>query len=178
MSERGATGRPSGSSVAIVLGLGNPLRGDDGIGPRVIQELQRRGLPEGCLAMDAGTGGLDLLHLMEGWDRVVVVDAAEVQRQPGHFVRFSPEEVQLLQSDGRLSSHDAGLADVLALARALDRSLPRIVVFAVQPRAMGWRQGLSAAVEARLPALVDAVMDELQRGDKDECQTMGTSISL
>ncbi|MFW6082708.1 MAG: hydrogenase maturation protease [Chloroflexota bacterium] len=178
MIERRATEGRDAASVALVLGLGNPLRGDDGIGPRVIEELRKIELPEGAEAVDAGTGGIDLLHIMEGWDRVIVVDAADIHRPPGHFRRFSPEEVQLLKADGRFSYHRAGLADALALARALGRPLPDIVVFGVQPGVIGWGQGLSPAVEARLPALVDAVTGELSRGDKNECQTTGTLTSL
>lgn len=178
MKERRRTGGADATSHVLVLGLGNPLRGDDGVGPRVIEELERHGLPEGAEAVDAGTGGLDLIHLLEGRRRVIVVDAADLDRAPGHFMRFSPEEAELLQADDRFSYHDAGLAEALTLARSLGRPLPCIVLFGVQPEAVGWGQGLSRAVESTLPALVEAVMAELKRGDKDECQKTGRSISL
>lgn len=178
MNEQRGTEGAGAASVALVLGLGNPLRGDDGVGSRVVEELERRRLPEGVEAVDVGTGGLDLIHLIEGRQRVIVVDAADVKREPGQFVRFSLREVELLQADDQFSYHDAGLAEVLALARALGRSLPTVVLFGVQPQAIGWGQGLSPAVEATLPALVDAVIDEIRRGDSNECQEMGTSTSL
>ncbi|MBC7228749.1 MAG: hydrogenase maturation protease, partial [Thermoflexales bacterium] len=143
----------------LILGLGNPLRGDDGVGPRVVAELLRRGLPAGMEAVDGGTGGLDLLHLMEGWDRVVIVDAAELGRRPGEFLRFTPEDVHLVGSLVSLSSHSAGLADALALARALGRPLPEIVIYGVQPERMDWEEGLSPAVEAALPRLVEEILD-------------------
>jgi len=145
----------------LVLGLGNPLRGDDGIGPRVVEELTRRGLPEGVTALDGGTAGLDLLQTLEGWERVVVVDAADVGREPGQFVRFRPDQVRLAQAADRFSLHYAGLSEVLALADALGRTLPEMVIFAVQPAEIGWGEGLSQAVEAALPALADAVFDEI-----------------
>ena len=85
----------------LVLGLGNPLRGDDGIGSRVVEELIRRGLPEGVTALDGGTGGLDLLQVLEGWERVVVVDAADVGREPGQFVRFTPDQARLAEAAAR-----------------------------------------------------------------------------
>lgn len=178
MIKRRATEGRSAASVALVLGLGNPLRGDDGVGPRLIEELKKSELPRGAEAVDAGTGGIDLLHLMEGWDRVIVVDAADIHRPPGHFQRFSPDEVRLLEADRRFSFHHAGLAEALTLARALGRPLPEIVVFGVQPAAVGWGQGLSPALESQLPTLVDAVTCELSRGDDNECQTMGASTSL
>ena len=144
----------------VVIGLGNPLRGDDGVGPRVVAELRRRGLPEGVEAVDGGTGGLDLLRMMEGWDRVVVVDAADMGREPGQFVRFTPEEARLMEAPDRFSFHHAGLAEVLSLARALDRPLPPLVIFGVQPERVGWEEKLSPAVEQAIPALVEAVLRE------------------
>ena len=166
MSQRRETGHERSCPVVLVLGLGNPLRRDDGVGPRVTEELEGRGLPEGVETLDAGTGGLDLLHLIEGWDRVVIVDAVDVGKStehlaPGQFVRFTPSEVHLVEAAERFSFHHAGLAEVLALARALDRALPPIVVFGVQPGDSGWGQGLSPEVEAGLPTLINAVLEEI-----------------
>jgi len=146
----------------LVLGLGNPLRGDDGVGPRLVEELTRRRLPEGVMALDGGTGGLDLLQVLEGWQRVVVVDAADVGREPGQFVRFTPDQARLAQAAERFSLHHAGLGEVLALANALGRALPHMVIFGVQPAEVGWREGLSPAVETALSALVDAVLEEIK----------------
>lgn len=149
------------SSQVLVLGLGNVLCGDDGIGPRVIAELTRRGLPEGVTALDGGTGGFDLLNVLEGWERVVIVDAADVGREPGQFVRFTPREARLAGSADALSLHHAGLAEALALAEALGQPLPEIVIFGVQPAQIGWGEGLSPAVEAMLPTLIEAVLNEV-----------------
>ncbi|HIQ00635.1 MAG TPA: hydrogenase maturation protease [Anaerolineales bacterium] len=149
------------SQLAIlIVGLGNPLRGDDGIGPRVVAELRRRGLPEGVEAIDGGSGGLDLLRVIEGWGQVVVVDAADVGREPGQFVRFTPEEARLMEAPDRFSLHHASLAEALSLARALDHPLPPLVVFGVQPERIGWGEGLSPAVEEAISALVEAVLQE------------------
>jgi hydrogenase maturation protease len=146
----------------LVIGLGNPLRGDDGVGPRLVEELTRRGLPGGVMALDRGSGGLDLLQVLEGRQRVVVVDAADVGREPGQFVRFTPDQARLAQAADRFSLHNAGLGETLALANALGRTLPHMVIFGVQPAEVGWREGLSPAVETMLPALADAVLEELE----------------
>ncbi len=147
-----------------IIGLGNPLRGDDGIGPRVIARLQSCSLPPGVVALDGGTGGISLLFILEeGWKRVIIVDAADIGRPPGAFVRFTPEEVRLARETKPLSLHNAGLSEVLALAEALGRKLPPITVFGVQPASLDWREGLSAEVEAALPALVKALQEELSQ---------------
>ena len=161
MTRRRVTECETARSVVLVVGLGNPLRGDDGIGPRAVAELEKRALPNGVEALDAGTAGLDLLQLMEGWDRVVIVDAADVGKEPGQFVRFTYNQARLVEADDPFSFHHAGLADVLALAGALDRQLPPIVIFGVQPGKVGWGEGLSPDLEPRLPILVDAVLEEV-----------------
>jgi hydrogenase maturation protease len=153
----------NGDAAVLVLGLGNPLRGDDGIGPRVIEVLNRRGLPEGVTALDAGTGGLDLLQVLEGWERAIIIDAADVGREPGQFARFTSDEARFVGSEDATSLHNAGLAEVLALAEAIGQPLPELVIFGVQPAKIGWGEGLSPAVEATLPVLVDAVVDEVAR---------------
>jgi hydrogenase maturation protease len=149
-------------SAVLVLGLGNPLRGDDGIGPRIIMELTRRGLPEGVTALDVGNAGLDLLNVLEGWERVVIVDAAEMGIEPGRFVRFTPNEARLIQAGDHYSLHNAGLSEALALANALGQTLPEWVIFGVQPTEIDWRAGLSPAIEAAIPTLTDAVIAELE----------------
>ncbi len=149
----------------LVLGLGNPLRGDDGVGPRIIAELTRQGLPDGVTALDVGNAGLDLLNILEGWERAVIVDAADMGREAGCFVRFTPDEVRLAQAGDQYSLHNAGLSEVLALADALGRTLPELVIFGVQPAELGWQAELSSAVEAAIPALTGAVMEELRNKD-------------
>lgn len=127
----------------------------------MVEELLARGLPEGVTALDAGVAGLDLLHVLEGWQRVVVVDAADVGQEPGQFVRFTPDQARLLQTAERFSFHHAGLAETLALAAALGYTLPDMVIFGVRPAEVGWGEGLSSQVEAALPALTDAILREL-----------------
>jgi hydrogenase maturation protease len=156
-----ANRRASSDEQLVVIGLGNPLRGDDGVGPRLVEELTRRGLPEGVTALDGGTGGLALLHVLEGWQRAVIVDAADVGREPGQFVRFTPEQARLVQAADHVSLHQAGLSETLSLANALGQTLPDLVIFGVQPAKIGWGEGLSQSVEAALPALTDAILVEI-----------------
>jgi hydrogenase maturation protease len=147
----------------LVVGLGNPLRGDDGIGVRVAQALMEGPLPAGVEVLDGGTQGLGLVSVLEGRRRAIVVDAADVGRAPGEFVRFTPDEVNLLGGDQRLSIHDAGLRDALLLARVLGVLPDQVVILGVQPANLDWDQDLSPAVQAALPRLVAAVLEELDK---------------
>ena len=151
--------------ATLILGLGNPLRGDDGVGVRVAQMLAGRRLPGDVEVVDGGTQGLGLVALLEGRRRAIVVDAANVGRAPGQFVRFSLEEARLLgQDEGRFSVHDAGLREALLLARALGVLPEEVVIFGVQPARVEWEAGLSPQVEAALPALARAVQREVRAG--------------
>ena len=153
----------------LVVGLGNPLRGDDGVGPRVVKELLQRELPSHVEVVDAGSGGMDLLHLLEGRNLAVVVDAARWGGDSGEVKRFNPRQVEL--SPRTFSPHHASLAEVLALANALGYTLPQMVVFGVQPSKIEWESGLSPAVESAIPHLIDAILKEIMgaapKGESD-----------
>lgn len=146
----------------LILGLGNPLQADDGVGCWVIEALATRELPPEVEALDGGTPGVGLINLLEGRQRVIIVDAAEIGRAPGEVVRFRPQEVLLTGSAERFSLHRTAVADALALARALNLPLPEIIFYGVQPGRTGWRDELGPEVAAALPGLVDAIVTEVR----------------
>ena len=145
-------------SATLVIGLGNSLRGDDGVGVRVAQTLAEQVLPPGVEVIDGGMQGLGIVNLMEGRQRVIVVDAADVGRPPGQFVRFTLDEARLLGDDQHLSVHAAGLRDALLLAQALKMLPDEVIIFGVQPANLDWESTLSPQVEAILPDLIEAVL--------------------
>jgi hydrogenase maturation protease len=151
--------------ATLVIGLGNPLRGDDGAGVRVAEALAEKPLPRGVEVANGETEGLGLVSLMAGRRRVIFVDAADVGRSPGHFVRFTPDEVKLLGDEQHLSVHAAGLRDALLLARALNILPDEVIIFGVQPAEIGWDGELSPQVEAALPGLIEAVLTEVIGSD-------------
>ncbi|MEA2008917.1 MAG: hydrogenase maturation protease [Chloroflexota bacterium] len=145
--------------ATLIVGLGNPLRGDDGVGPRVVEELLRREIPSHVEVLDAGSGGLDLLHILKGRELAVVVDSARLGEDPGQFIRFTPSQVELAPRS--FNPHHASLAEVMTLARALGQPLPRIVVFGIQAAKLDWGEGLSPAVENTIPKLIAAILREV-----------------
>ncbi|MBS1253863.1 MAG: Hydrogenase 1 maturation protease [Anaerolineales bacterium] len=147
----------------LVIGLGNLLRGDDGVGVRVAEALATRDLPDDVEVVDGGTHGLGLVNFMEGRQRVILVDAADVGESPGEFRRFTLDEARLLGDDRHLSVHAAGLRDALLLAQALDVLPDEVVIFGVQPANLEWYSALSPQVKAALPDLITAVMTELNQ---------------
>ena len=145
----------------LILGLGNPLLGDEGVGVRVIQELNELELLDGVVAIEGGTTGLGLISLMEGYQRVIIVDAADMGHPPGRVVRFTPSEAQFETAQGPLSLHQIGLGEVLSLANALEIVPAELVIVGIQPKRIEAEVGLSREVEEAIPQIVKMILDEL-----------------
>ncbi len=152
----------------LILGLGNPLLGDEGVGLRVIEALKALVLPEGVAVVEGGTAGLGLLALMEGYQRVIAVDAADMGHPPGSVLRFTPAEVEFERVEGPLSLHQVGLAEVLALAEALQVAPAGLVIVGIQPGCLEVAAGLSAEVEGAIPRAVELILGELGLTAADE----------
>ena len=148
----------------LILGLGNPLLGDEGIGGRVIEELRGLELPAGVELVEGGTAGLRLIGLMEGYQRVIIVDAADMGHHPGHVVRFTPSEVQFKTAEAPLSLHQIGLGEALVVAEALEMAPAELIIIGIQPGRIEAGVGLSPEVEGAIPQAIRMVLDELDAG--------------
>jgi hydrogenase maturation protease len=145
----------------LVLALGNPLMGDDGIGVRVVEELRGWELPSGVALADGGTTGLALVGLMEEYQRVIVVDAADMGQPPGCVRKFAPSEVQFRTTGDILSLHQVGFGEALTFAEALGVSLPELTIIGVQPKRTAIGEELSPEVERAVPECIRILLDEL-----------------
>jgi hydrogenase maturation protease len=137
----------------LILGLGNLLLGDEGVGVHAARALTAGGLPAGVAALDAGTALLDALPDLEAADLLIVIDAMRGGGPPGTVYRL--EEAALARNGCIASLHGFDLPRVLALTRR--RSTPRLVVFGVEPGLIDWSLELSPRVAGSLPALLSAV---------------------
>jgi len=145
----------------LILGLGNPLLGDEGIGVRVAEELQGLELPDGVTVVEGGTAGLGLIGLMEGYQKVIIVDAADMGHPPGCVVRFTPLEAQLKTVEAPLSLHQIGLGEALTLAEALEVAPAERIIIGVQPSQVEMGAGLSPEVERAIPKIIRTILSEL-----------------
>jgi hydrogenase maturation protease len=143
----------------VVLGLGNLLLGDEGVGVHAARALAAAGVA-GAEVLDVGTAILDALPALERARRIVVVDAVEAGGSPGSIYRFPIERA--LPGPTLAGLHGFDLTRALALAGAEDASRD-VVVLGVQPARIEWSLELSAAVQAALPDLLSAVRAEVAR---------------
>lgn len=145
----------------LVLGIGNLVMTDDGIGVRVVQLLaERYRFPEQVTVLDGGTLGLDLLPQISQAQRLLIIDAVETGAEPGTLIRLSGTEIPLALTT-RLSPHQMGLKDLLAVGSLLGQSPQEIVLWGVQPQTVELALHLSPPVAAQLESLVDKVLEDL-----------------
>lgn len=150
------------SSGTVVIGLGNPLMGDDGLGIVVARQLlSRTDLPDGVQVVDGGTWGLNLLPVIEDAERVLLVDAIDMAEAPGTLIRLSRERLPRYLAT-KISPHQVDLRDVLALAE-LRGTLPEdTTAIGLQPQIVALGTALSPLVAGRMDELVSAVLDHLR----------------
>ncbi len=147
----------------LVLGLGNTLLSDEGVGVHVVHLLRERyQFPQEVEVMDGGTLGLDLLPYVEEARQLLIVDAVQMDAPPGTVVRLAGDEIPAVLSL-KYSPHQMGLSDLLAAARLLGRSPAEVVLWGVQPASLEVGLELSPAVAAQMETLVRNVLAELQR---------------
>lgn len=158
MMPDGARGRPR----VLVLGLGNVLLGDDGVGPVTLERLERdyRFPPEVRL-VDGGTLGLSLLDELAQAEHAILVDAVATAEAPGTLVRLDGAAVRDAVRE-RLSVHQVGVADLLDVARLIGRYPDSVVLLGLVPGSLGLHVGRTAAVDAALSELVSAVIEEVR----------------
>ncbi len=138
-----------------VIGVGNVLMKDEGVGIAVVEELRRRGVE----AYDCGTMGIDVVNVMLGYDKVIVVDAVRGFGRPGEVFKFELDEVGCERSP--LSLHDVNLLRALKLAGRVLK-LPKVVVVGIEVKEIGMGMGLSEEVRRAIPKAVDLVLEELE----------------
>ncbi len=145
----------------LVLGIGNLVMSDDGVGVLVAQRLQQGyRFADNVEVLDGGTLGLDLLPKLENITNLIMIDAVETGQKPGTCVRLCGQELPIAL-ETKLSPHQMGLKDLLAVSELMGHSPKEMVLFGVQPGSVEMEIGLTAEVEAELETLVTNVLNEL-----------------
>jgi hydrogenase maturation protease len=141
--------KATATGATIVLGIGNLIRGDDGVGVHVVRALTARGCPDGVEVLDGGTAPLDALAAVGPVRRLVIVDAADLGEEPGTVRLLSPDDLIPATGDS-VSLHDLDLIWALNVLRLTGQEPDEIVIVGVQE--------LSPAVAARLEDATEAVL--------------------
>jgi hydrogenase maturation protease len=146
----------------LVLGIGNVLLTDEGIGVRVMKELERRyTFSANVELLDGGTAGIELLRHIRKRDYLIIIDAMKCGQQPGTVVRVEGNDVPAVFRN-RISPHQLGLSDLLAAAMLTDELPKNLVLFGVEPESIDIGLDVTETVEASLAKLIEEVADEIR----------------
>jgi len=155
-------GRNMTQRRALVLGVGNLLLRDEGLGVQALERLRAVcDLPPEVETLDGGVRGLDLLPYLEGFADLLILDAVETGQAPGTLVRLEGEAIRAALAV-KLSIHQVGLQEVLAASQLQGTVPERLVLWGMQPAVFDWGTDLTAAVAAQLDSLVTAAAGELE----------------
>ncbi len=147
----------------LVLGIGNILLMDEGIGIKAIEALERRyDLPDNVELLDGGTAGIELLRHIEDRQYLIIIDAMKWDQPPGTVMRVEGDDVPAAFKT-RISPHQLGLSDLLAAALLTDKMPENVILFGVEPKIMETGFSLSKEVEASFDKLLNGVIDELKQ---------------
>jgi hydrogenase maturation protease len=144
----------------LVLGIGNTLLRDEGVGVRVIEALCEYLLPDTIELVDGGTAGADLLDIISDRRKVIVVDAMDADLEPGSVLRLTLDDLVAGQTPA-ISLHEIGLLETFAMARHLGSAPQEVVIIGVKPKEIHPSDELSPELAACVPAIVKQVIAEL-----------------
>ncbi len=144
----------------LILGVGNSIQMDDGIGVHVLEELKKISLPGNVELFDGGTAGFDLINVVSERKKVVVIDAVNGGEPPGTIYRFTPEDIKSrnIMYD---SLHQLGIIESLQMAKLLDKYPEECVIFGVEPNEIDWGLELTEPLKIKVPKIIELVLKEL-----------------
>jgi len=149
-----------------VIGFGNILMGDDGIGPRVIEELRKDellGNNENVIFLDCGTSGIDLIFMINENDNLIIIDAIDAGQEVAEIVKFDIEDVDsfIKKEIISYSIHDIGLAEVLSIMKSMNMKT-KAKMIGIKPKSVEFCDKLTEEIESKIPDIIKVVKEEIE----------------
>jgi len=145
----------------LILGLGNLLLKDEGVGVRVSERMKEMTLPDDVEVMEGGTAGLNLLDYVEGRKKVVVIDAVIAGSPPGTLYRFTDRDIAGKKGLLR-AAHGIDFTDVLSILNLSGSKPDEVIFIGVEPEDLNEGMELTPLIESRIPHIIGLVMKELE----------------
>ena len=146
-----------------VIGIGNHLRRDDGIGIVLLEKLigRKDELPNNVEFIDGGTGGMNLLHLFARFDVVVIIDAVNFDGNIGESKLFTTEEVYSKKTQINISTHESDILKIIHLSKKLGENPDEIFIFGIQPKDTSFGQDFSSELQQKVEPLSVSLQNEI-----------------
>jgi hydrogenase maturation protease len=146
----------------VVVGLGNILLSDEGIGVHIVRRLAevKERYPQVDF-LDAGTAGMNLLHLIANRKKAIIIDCAKMGAKPGTINRFGPDEVESIKKLAHYSLHEVDILKVIDLSKQLGECPEKIVFFGIEPESLKPGQTLSKTLAGKIDSYITEICKEL-----------------
>lgn len=160
-------GAPESRSMSgcVIIGIGNPIKSDDGVGVEAVRYLEGR-LPGDVELVEGSVYCADLFGFLEGRSKAIFIDAIDTGEEPGAIFRFSPDQVRHRKSGIPMSVHDFGPYELIATARLMGQCPEDIIFITVQVKSVELGEELSEEVRAAIPRIHELVLEELGKNNE------------
>jgi hydrogenase maturation protease len=146
----------------VILGVGNLLLSDEGVGVHVADELMKMDLPPGVSVVEGGTDGFRLLNVITEADRVIIIDAVKGGAEPGSIYRFDIDEVRNCPPGFRTSVHQIGILEVIDLSGLIGKT-PHTTVIGIEPKSLEMGMELTHEIKSKIPRIIELIFEELKK---------------
>lgn len=143
----------------VIVGVGNLLLKDEGVGIHIARALQQIDIPQDTKIIDGGTSP-DLPYYIKGTDKLIIIDAVKARSKPGTVYRLHPHDMNI-ESDEAVSAHDFGLEQSLKTMRLMKNEPKEVIIIGIEPKEIDWGTELSAELQQKVPEIVNIVRKEI-----------------
>lgn len=151
-------------SKTLILGLGNILLKDEGVGVHVVRELKKQDLPEDVEVIDGGTSGMDILSFVRDMQKLIIIDAMRLNKKPGSIYCLNPYGLKFALP--HVSMHQVGVLEILSVAEKLHCLPEDVNIIGVEPKEIDWGLELSLEVKQKVSGIVDLVLEKVNTLEK------------
>jgi len=144
----------------VIIGIGNILLQDDGVGVHVIKQLENEKLPSTIELVDGGTSTLDTLGFFLDYKKVIVVDCLRAGLKPGTIYKIKPEDIKNYQKEN-LSIHDVQILDVARMANMMNK-YPEVIIFGIEPEKISLDLEMTEIMVSKIPEIIRNIKKELE----------------
>jgi hydrogenase maturation protease len=150
------------SPPIVILGVGNLLLSDEGVGVHVAHKLMEMDLPAGVEVIEGGTDGFRLMNVVTEADRLIVVDAVKGGSPPGSIYRFDIKDAPSSPDAYKTSVHQIGILEIVHLSELIGQT-PETTVIGVEPKSLEMGMALSPEVQEKIPKIIELILEEVKR---------------
>ncbi|MBW1715786.1 MAG: HyaD/HybD family hydrogenase maturation endopeptidase [Deltaproteobacteria bacterium] len=155
---------PNKEKKIVVLGVGNLLLSDEGVGVHIANRLMEIPLPSEVEVIEGGTDGFSLMDVVMNADRLIVIDAVKSGAHPGSIYRFDIEDCSPYLDFYKTSVHQINILEVISLSKLIGHT-PKTTVIGVEPKSLEIGMELSPEIQAKIPKIIELIFSELETFD-------------